>query len=536
MRKILPIIVLGLSLAARSLFGNPLESTILKETQKDYEIFGNVSNKALILDASLPMGNDWRVNFASDMEYDDSIPIINNVDMAIGNKFFYIGGSYGDLSSDTLTQNGSIVKVETGLKPFDWLDFSLTGALVNLLGMRTQWDYKTPIELYALGWNANLGKEFNLGSVKLFPWISTTGSRYWANPQNTEDFQKVVLGNPEDSSESMAYPFDHLNVKAGLDVKTKFLDFTYQGEAEGQFYYPSPFNFTNTLGMNMHDEERKTNVYYNISLITKPQLYTDIVAPLRNELQFDIGGFGILESGFFAKGNLSIPVDFLSPNQFNITAAIGKKFKEGSLELFYNSKSNTFGLQYSTQLDSSIKRESKARNSFNKLEKAGYPNYTYSAGELHSLFGPTLEDAVAYVKTHGEQGLSDLIAHIKYYDHDGTFSAKEEYEKGYGVCRDTNGNLIPYIESRAFNYRQVYAVILIGSFINHATTIIQDETGKFDIRDYQYYYDLNADTPQKAVDAVYPGAYIYGDGSVAGSVSKVRGAVERPLYDWKRFQ
>jgi hypothetical protein len=66
--------------------------------------------------------------------------------------------------------------------------------------------------------------------------------------------------------------------------------------------------------------------------------------------------------------------------------------------------------------------------------------------------------------------------------------------------------------------------------------MIKDKNGKFDLRDFENYYDLNANNPKKAIEMVYPGAYVYGDGTVSGSVSTVRNAVERQLYDWKRFQ
>ncbi len=545
MKKVAPI-ALALSLAAGALFGNPLESTIIKEDSSSIiDLKGSIDNKSFSFDSSLSLGNDWELDFASDMQYSDS-PRINNADGVIGNKNFYAGFSYGDLSTETLLQDSDIMKVQAGLRPFDWLDFSMTGAKINMPNTSVDFSalgygkFETPLTLYAIGWNADLGEKFDFKSFSFFPWLSVIGSKYYADPQETQDFINLI-GTSEYDSGSMAYPFDHLNVKGGLELGTKYFDLSYMGTFDGQFYNPSPFNLTNMIGASLHDESRKASLECDISLITKPNYSIDeFIAPTRNELQFDVSAFALFKNGFYLKGKASELMDFLAPDQFTVVAGIGEKFNGGNLEFYYNSQNNVFGIQYSTQLDTSMNRESRLRNNFHNSTVNANPPYLHypdspDLAALHAQFGDTLEEAIS--KIHSEQDLSRLISCISQKDHDGTFSAQEEYEiYGYGVCRDINGNLSPYIESRAFNYKNVYAVGLRGPFIAHAVVVIETQQGKFNLRNYADYYILNAPTAQAAVDSVFPGDYIYGDGTVSSSVSSVRTAVESPIYDWAKFR
>lgn len=544
MKKLAPL-VLSLSLAANSLFGNPLQSTIVKEdTKQEFDFTGSLDTSSLSLDASLPMGNGWRVNFDSDMDKINGLRI-NNVDMAIGNKFFYIGGSFGDLSESIATENSSIFKAQAGLDLFNWLYLSATGAIVNLPNMRSIAFYETPTTLYALAGSLDIGKEFKIGDGGLFPWLSVTASRYWAKV-DSESLKKVT-DNKDYSDyvpENISWPFDHLNVKAGLDIElNKFLKLIYQGEYEGQFYQDSPYNFTNTAGISMQDEKGKLKMDYLVSLITKPQWYKEVVtSPFQNELQFDVDAFALFENDFFVKGKFSALVNFLTETQVNATAAIGKKFKFGNFELYYNYPNNTFGIQFSKQLDNSTDRESKLRVGPQKeIEGITDPNeiiinFSADANSLHALWGAnTLEEIVT--KIHSEQDLSNIISSIPFKEHDGTFSAREEWEKyGYGVCRDTNGNLIPYLEKKAFNYKAVYSVTLWGTIPAHDVAVILKQNGKYDLRDFERYYSLDADSAEKAVESVYSGAWIYGNAEVSSSVNAVRKSVESKIFDFKKYQ
>jgi hypothetical protein len=566
MRKLAPI-VLALGLTARALFGNPLESTLIKDdTKKEFDITGSVDNKSLSLDVSLPRGDDWNVSLASDMEFIDT-PKIKNVDLVLGRENFYLGASFENLSTETLLQDSNIFKIQWGIKPADWIDFSVTGALMNIPNMTIYYsslglgNLQTPLTLYAGGLNINLGKKFDLKSSSLFPWLSITASGYIADPKNTSDFQTANANFPGYDSILLAAPFDHIHIEGGLDFGTKYLDLSYKGSLEGfplpdsLGSYSMPYNFTNMVGITMHDEDKKKlNLEYNLGLITKPQYHFDkILSPTRNELQFDINGFYIFDNGIYLKGKFSTLVDFLTPNQFNITAAIGKEFKEGNLELYYSlqndaygSQNNVFGLQYSTQLDKSTEKENRTRNNFHN-STVSEPVITNNSGysldsdphsnlvPLHSRFGNTLEEAVSNV--HSEQDLSNLASYFVWKDHDGTFTAKEEYEiYGYGTCRDTNGNLLTYIEEKAFDYKNVYAVAIRGPFVSHVITIIEKQNSKFDLRQYSDYYEIDAPTAQAAIDKIFPGAYIFDDGTVSTAVSTIRNAVENPLYDWTKFK
>jgi hypothetical protein len=557
MKKIAPITA-ALALAAGTLFGNPLESTVLKEDNKSemVDFVADANNSGFSLNLSLPMVNEWSVNFASDVTFAESSspPRVNNVDTVVGNDRFYAGFSYGDLSTESLLQYANILKVQTGLRPFDWLDFSATGAIVNLpknnidisaLGYPV---YQIPLTLYAIGGNIDIGKKFALNkSLSLFPWLSVVASGYFASPQNNDDFQMINTSSPTPGldSSSMAFPFDHLNVQGGVDLDfNDHLKLSYKGTYDGEFY--PIFNFTNMVGIQMHNED-KMSLEYDVSLITLPTLASDgLLDPTRNELQFDLSGFYLLDSGLYFKASASALVDFLTQNQFNATAAVGWRFKNsGNLEAYFSSQfnpenasqNNVFGIQYSTKLDKSTNKESKARNAFmtsNGISNPSIPGGSQNANSLQQRFGATLNDAVSNI--HSEQDLSNLESYIVWKDHDGTFSAEEEYKRGYGVCRDTNGNLMPYIESRAFDYKSVRPITLRGAYVSHVITLIETKDSKFDIRNYDQFYSINAPTPKDAVNQVFPGEYIEDDGTRTTAVTAVNNAVEKPLYDWTKFR
>ena len=127
----------------------------------------------------------------------------------------------------------------------------------------------------------------------------------------------------------MAFAFDHLNVQGGLDLDINDnFKVSYKGTYDGEFYQNPIFNFTNMVGIQMHDKD-KMNLEYDVSLITLPTLASDgLLDPTRNELQFDLSGFYLLDSGLYFKASASALVDFLTPNQFGATAAIGLEVQE----------------------------------------------------------------------------------------------------------------------------------------------------------------------------------------------------------------
>ena len=567
MKKVAPI-ALALGLTARALFGNPLETTIVKEENKTemVDFRGNADNKSFSLDLSLPVGDEWNLNFASDVNFSDmeysGPPKINNLDLVLGRENFYFGASYEDLSTETMLNGSNIFKFQWGMKPADWINFSVTGARIDIPNnnvditsiVSTPFSapvvYNTPLTLYAGGWNLNIGKEFSLNpSLSLFPWLSTTGSLYLADPQVTDDLQVVNTIFPGDISSLMASPFQHVRIVGGLDLKTEYLDLKYKGTYEGQPIFPFPpiFNFTNMLGLRMHDGD-KMDLEYDVILITKPPFSFDqIIAPTRNELQFDITGFYLLDSGLFFKAEASALVDFLTQTQFSATAAVGWKFKDGgNIEAYFSSQhdpqgsqNNIFGLQYSTKfLDKSTSRESKTRNNFDNSTRSN-PTIdmanSANLAALHTQFGNTLEEAVKNV--HNEQDISRLMSFIQYKDHpDGAFTAQQEYEQtGWGDCEDTNGNLGVVLEKALNIYKNVWAVGLRGVY-GHGAIVMETQDNKFQVRSFEKYFDTNAPSAEAAIQDVFPGAFIYDDGTVSTSVQTVRDAVERPLYDWTKFR
>ena len=542
----------ALIFGAGALFGNPLESTVLKEDAKKeiVEFTGNADNKSFAIDASLPMGNSWTWGFNADAQFDTNFMRLNNVDTVIGNDRFFAGVSFGDLSSETLLKDSIIAKVQAGIRPWDWLDLTLTGAYVDLPNLKSREIYSTPMSLYAVGIQGNIGKKFDLGAVSLFPWISFLESTYYDNPVETDDYKMLLKANP-DYRTLMSFPFDHFNIQAGLDLKTKFLDVGYQGTFDGRsssfwngdfpWYYP--FNFTNKIDLSLHDKDKKFVVDYAVSLITKPPYSLVDIMPdfTRNELQFDLSLFNLFKNDFFIKAAASAYVNFWDPTQLSFTGAVGKKFKDWTLELYYNSFNNVVGIQGSTQLDRSTKRESTQRNDFYNSQS---PDPTISSplpfsslNAIHQKFGNTLEDAIGYVHAHGEQGLSDLIAMIPQAQHDGTFTAKDLYEnKGYGMCRDINGNLAVEIERDAFNYKNVEPITLRGPFDPHVIVLMEGYDGKYYARNYWNFYNLKAQTRDDAIKEAIDEAVMFGDGTVSSSVKAIRDAVERPLYDWTKFR
>lgn len=567
-----PIALALLGLTAGTLFGNPLETTIIKDKDKsglEADITGNIDNKSFSLDASLPMGNTWEWEFSSDMQYGGGVPRINTVNTAVGNKNFFASFSYGDLSSESSLMDTSILKAQTGVKPFDWLDVTFTGAKISspknsvdltsvVSGPSDPLVFDIPLTLYATGWNINAGKEFALTpSLSLFPWLSIKESTYWAVPEINDDFKAADSISPGEGVDSMDYPFQHLNVQGGLDFDiNQHFRVSYKGTFDGQpYFHLSPlvtpldfqFNFTNMLGLRMYDKD-KFNLDYDVSIITKPPYaFDNMINPLRNELQIDLTGFNLFKNGLYLKGGVSALIDFLSPNQFSGTAAVGWKFKQGgNLELYFNSRfnpadgsqNNVLGVQYSTNLDTSIKRESQARYDFNGTTRSNPTLDTYNVASdltaLHNAWGNTLEEALT--KMHSENDISQLLSLIQYKVHpDGYFTAKQEYEQtDWGDCEDTNGNLGVVLEKALNKYKNVYSPGLRGAFNSHAAIILETQEGKYNIRSFEKYWELNAPTAQAALSQVFPGAYIYDDATRSTAVTVINNAVESMEWDFTK--
>ena len=223
LKKAAPIAA-AFMLAGTSLFSNPLESTVIKEDKTGVEFTGSVDTNSFSLDSSLPLGNEWTINFDSDLEYNDGPnvpPRLNNVDLVVGDDHFFAGASFGDLSSDTLLTESNIMKLQTGIRLWDWFDLSVTGARVFMPKFKTSvagpvdlLSFEFPVNLYALGFSGDIGKEFPVGKgdLSLFPWLSFVEGSYFAESGQTQDLIDLTQALPDYTPDSVAFPFDHLNV------------------------------------------------------------------------------------------------------------------------------------------------------------------------------------------------------------------------------------------------------------------------------------------------------------------------------------
>ena len=168
----------------------------------------------------------------------------------------------------------------------------------------------------------------------------------------------------------------------------------------------------------------------------------------------------------------------------------------------------------------------------------GEINHYDNAKLILDSYGPNISNVVNYIKSNSTdyksamQEISEYASYFKYREHMGTFSAEKEHDEGYGVCRDTNGILLPTVINGVLGSQgyKSWGKGFFGPYIGHALTIIKKPNNRYDIMDYENVYFLDAKTEQEAIDKVYPGAHAYDGGKYSETSQRVINALEESVW------
>ncbi len=160
-----------------------------------------------------------------------------------------------------------------------------------------------------------------------------------------------------------------------------------------------------------------------------------------------------------------------------------------------------------------------------------YPDITTSMHDpklLHTIYGNTIDEAVK--KIHTYQDLSRFLSFFAYRDVKYGFESVEKvYATGSSNCEGLNGSLIPYILKNTFGLEAGYAPVIQPGFY-HVIAWAKTKSGTYDIWNYESYYHTNEKDLRKAIEKVYPGAFITRDGALPVT-EKVRKLLEERLYN-----
>ncbi len=462
--------------------------------------------------------------------------------LATGNSNIYLGAKWQNLSLETsFLERASLFKIETGIRNIgNFLDFSSffartlipnmkAGIRYELNGEDGIYYYDTPLDFYTIGFNSAIKPEFKGKNFTITPWLS---GKILVNK---------LTQNEEWIDESpFALPFNHFNAGLGIDFTTKYFDFGLENYLEGN-YYPFLSNITNKARMVLHDREKRNSLGYAFSI--NPQF--NWFGWFRNlYLQSDIDLRLNLLSGIYIKGIGNI--NHTNFENSNLIAVLGYLDKSGNnLELFYNLQNKLFGITLSMKsLGNSKDRYSKDK--FSEIVPSFFdihssiPNLVGNVSEIHRIYGEDVSDAVNYMKNvtgNYKSAMSEISRYASYFSykkHEGTFTSEQEHDLGYGVCRDTNGILLPTVINGVLENQgyKSWGRGFTGPYVEHALTIIRKPNGRYDAMNYDNVYFLDAKTEREAIDKVYPGACIYDGGEYSETAQRVINALEESILDF----
>jgi len=561
MKKIAPV-ALALGLGARALFGNPLESTIIKEEPKkepfslesslSYEGIGeDTFNAAITASGEYKFDSGYKI--LGDLRIDNGLP--TKAVLAAGHPNMYLGAKWENLSGETsLLEGANLFKVESGVRNIaNFLDMSSFFAYTSIPNMKTRWgaykdslgqdveySYDTPFQLYTFGIDGIARPKFELENSTITPWLSGKILINSATAQNAEKIDSAY------DYSSFAYAFNHFDVGLGADFSMNWFDFGLENHWEGS-YDPSfavfPISGTkHKVKIGFHDKEN----FLQYSFTANPQ-FNLLDWPANWDLQSDVDFRFHFTPEVYIKGNLNM--NHSTIENPNFIAALGYLNKEGTnVELFCNLKSKTMGITLSSRnLGNKLERYSK--EPFAKISPSApniYPsNPSIGVGNvavIHGIYGEDISDVVSYIKSRAGSDYSSVMSEVSKYasyfewiddNHNGTYTAEQEHDLGYGVCRDTNGKLLPTVINGILGSKgyKSWGKALFGPYVGHVLTIIKKPNGRYDIMNYKgVYLNLNAETEQKAIDRAYPGAYAYDGGQFSETSQRVIKALEESVW------
>ena len=486
-----------------------------------------------------------------DLEIENGLP--TRAVLAAGHPNMYLGAKWENLSGETtLLEDANLFKLETGIRDVaDFLNISSFVAYTSIPNMKTRWRrinngeeeeiYDTPLQLYTFGVDGIAKPKFKLKNSTITPWLSGKLLVNGSLAKNTEEI------DPSYDVSSFEWAFNHFNVGLGADFSTKNFDFGLENYWEGSY---NPF-FSGTIHKaraTLHDKENKNNLGYAFSI--NPQfnwLDWPVIFDLQSEIDLKLS----LPSGIYLKSIAEI--NHSNFENSNLITALGYLDKNGiNTELFCNLQSKMVGITLSNRnLGNKLERYSKEPFAEIALSTADeYSNSPFSipislperVNAIYNEWGENVSDRDGVIeriisRTGGNynssmQEISKYASYFEYQEHEGIFSAEQEHDLGYGVCRDTNGKLLPTVINGVLGSKgyKSWGKALMGPYVGHALTIIKKPNGKYDVMEYDDVHFLDAKTEQEAIDKVFPGAYAYDGGKYSETSQRVINALEESVW------
>jgi len=481
----------------------------------------------------------------------------------VGNNNFYIGGKFQDLSNEaTLLRDAGLWKGEIGTRDLlGFLTTSLFAAKTTMPNMASIWanyfmnssDSFTPLDLTSYGGELKLNPKFDINGFGINPSAFISRIYSTSSAKNTQGISARV-NDPNDKlalkvdDSSYAWAFQPTNLGVGLGFSFRRFNVGYNVEDQIDTGLVNQGGYDGTTNL-----KQEINAGYKGKNLTLEYLltinnYTNYMGPTVNVFDSNINAMIKLPANLYLKAMVDINHKFL--DESNVIGAVGYSDPKSqtNLEVFYNWQDKTVGISFSTKsLESLFDRDVYSNPEKNFINQSpaeatsiGWePNFPGDVQSLHAEWGNTLQDAIAKIKADSRgdyhtaiNEIAKLESHILYQNHEGTFTASEEYNTGYGVCRDTNGQLLPALINGSLGNKgySAWGRNLDGSYLMHDVTVIQKPNGKYDLMQYNIYYETNADTEVKAIDSVFPGAYIIGGGQYSPAAQAVIDALQESVW------
>jgi hypothetical protein len=462
--------------------------------------------------------------------------------LAFGHPHVYLGAKWENLSGETsMLEDANLFKLEMGLRDIaEFLDISSFLAYTSIPNMKTRWKkytyddqpiedyYNTPLQLFSAGIEGITKPKFELKNSILSPWISGKILSNGAWAQNTENI------DPDYDVSSFAWAFNHFNIGLGADFSTKYFDIGLENYWEGN-YDPFMSGTKHKAKIGFHNKED----FLKYSFTANPQ-FNWLGWPANWDLQSDIDFRFHFTPEVYVKGNLNMNHSTIEDPNF--TAALGYLNKDGTnIELFFNLQSQMVGIALSSRnLGNKLERYSKEPFVEIAPSNANFYSINHDSTKIHEDWGEDVSNVISKIRPYSSDynsAMKEISRYASYFsydsdDHPGTYTAEQEHDIGSGVCRDTNGVLLPTVingvlESKGY---KSWGRVLFGPYVGHAVTIIKKPNKRYDVMNYDDVYFLDAKTEQEAIDSIYPGAYAYDGGKYSETAQRVINALEESIW------
>ncbi len=527
---------LALSLAGKL----PAEELSIKNDTKQFssEVTASVTpseENPYILKANLDASAEYTLKdgntVSGGLKIENGLP--TKAFFATGNDNCYLGAKLQNLSNETtLLKDANLFKIEGGvINAFNFLDLSAFIAETTMPNMK-----KRSFWLLTFGLEGTVKPEIKIKDGSLTPWLY--GKILFNIPGLLSNYQDP---NGFDNS-SLTWALNHFNAGLGIDLNAKNFKLSLENYVDGgylNFYYAPYINTIHKLKASIGDRNNFLEYAFKINPIIRFYVGAPTDINLESEVNFKFSS----PFGLYLKGMVDINHKFLEDS--NLIAALGYSDKNGiNAELFYNLQNKTLGLTLSLK-EIGNNKEKYSKKSFVKINNSPDPNlYLFDGGSLgdvsliHSIYGNDVSDVIKYIKNKSTDYISAITeiaryaSYFKWENHTGTFTAEQEHDLGYGVCRDTNGNLLPAVINGVLGDKgyKSWGTGFHGPYLAHDIIVIQKPDGRIDLMDYNFPYFIDAKTTEEAIDIVYPGLSIYDGGRYSETSQRIISALEESVW------